>query len=84
MANSNKATYTISNLKTPAVYLAGGAYPTVFQAKFGSNECSAAVTFPQFGALPGPTPPTTPASSGKELALSALLALSYSVALFLF
>ena len=84
MANSNKATYTISNLKTPAVYLAGGAYPTVFQAKFGSNECSAAVTFPQFGSLPGPSTPTTPASSGKELALSALLALSYCVALFLF
>jgi len=86
MANSNKATYTISNLKTPAAYLAAGAYPTDYKATFGAgpNECSAAVTFPQFGALPGPSTPTTPASSGKELVLSALLALSYCVALFLF
>jgi len=89
VANSNKATYTLSNLISPAKYLPATTYSSAsIQAYFGASgsktECSAALAFPQFGTAP-PTPgPNTPgASSGKALALSAVLALS-SIMLFLF
>lgn len=92
VANSNKATYTLSNLISPAKYLPAATYSAAninFQAYFGTalskTECSAALAFPQFGTAP-PTPPgpnTPGASSGKALALSAVLALS-SIMLFLF
>jgi len=91
ITNFNKATYTISNLISPAKYLPAATYSAAninFQAYFGTvgstTECSAALAFPQFGTAP-PTPgPNTPgASSGKALALSAVLALS-SIMLFLF
>jgi len=92
IANSNTATYTITNLMSPSKYLAAATYsaPTNnYQAYFGSvgskTECSAALAFPQFGtAPPSPPGPNTPgASSGKALALSAVLALG-SIMLFLF
>jgi len=89
IANSNKATYTISNLISPAKYLPATTYSSAnIQASFsasGSNtECSAALAFQQFGtAPPSPGPNTPGASSGKALALSAVLALS-SIMLFLF
>jgi len=81
VANSNKATYTISNLISPAKYLAANTYSANYQAYFGTalskTQCSAALAFPQFGtAPPSPPGPNTPgASSGKVLALSAVLVL---------
>jgi len=89
VANSNKATYTLSNLISPAKYLPATTYTAAsIQAYFGASgsktECSAALAFPQFGtAPPSPGPSTPGASSGKALALSAVLALS-SIMLFLF
>jgi len=87
ITNFNKATYTISNLISPAMYLPAATYLAAtnnFQAYFTTNECSAALAFPQFGTAPSSPGPTTPgSSSGKALALSAFLALS-SIMLFLF
>jgi len=94
VTNSNKATYTISNLISPAKYLPAATYAanSNYQADFGTvgslTECSAALAFPQFGTAP-PSPPSPPgpnapgASGGKALALSAVLALS-SIMLLLF
>jgi hypothetical protein len=81
VASSNKATYTISNLVSPAKYLAANTYSANYQSYFGpassKTECSAALAFPQFGtAPPSPPGPNTPgASSSKVLALSAVLVL---------
>lgn len=80
-ANFNKASYTISNLKTPAKYLAAATYSTTantYKANYAANECSAALAFPQFGtAPPSPSNPTSPVkNSGMAMALSAAVALS--------
>jgi hypothetical protein len=52
-ANFNKATYTISNLRTPSKRLPAATYAAAtsnYQACFANNECSATISFPTFGA----------------------------------
>jgi hypothetical protein len=73
-SNFNKATYTISNIQTPARYLAAATYTSPYQATYGISpddanyECSASISFSN-----APVPPGTgaKAASGVSVVLSA-------------
>jgi hypothetical protein len=79
-SNLNKATYTISNIQTPARYLAAATYTSAYQATYGNSptdanyECSASISFPQFGNAPVPPGTGAKAASGVSVVLSAAAA----------